>query len=233
MSKTYRGLTRTQIAKTLDHSVLKPNASYTDVTVGAKVALDEDVASYCIRPMDVAVAHEVLKQSDVPVCTVIGFPHGSTTTATKVFETQEAISLGATEVDMVLNVSALISGDLDFVEADIAAVVSAARESRESIIVKVIFETALLSNEQIITACKLTEAGGADYVKTSTGFAAAGATLEHVALMKSCVGDRLKVKASGGVRTLDQVVDFIEAGASRCGTSIAAEILAEFDSKAV
>ncbi len=231
MSKTYRGLTRTQIAKTLDHSVLKPNATYEDVATGAAVSLAEDVASYCIRPMDVAVAHKVLGQSNVPVCTVIGFPHGSTTTEVKVFETKQAIELGATEIDMVLNVSALISGDLLLVEQDIAAVVSAARETRLPIVVKVIFETALLNLDQIKTACEISEAAGADYVKTSTGFASAGATIEHVRLMKECVGDRLKVKASGGVRTLDQVVDFIEAGVSRCGTSIADEILKEFDEK--
>lgn len=189
------------------------------------------MASYCIRPMDVAVAHKALCESNVPVCTVIGFPHGSTTTEVKVFETKQAIELGATEIDMVLNVSALISGDLAFVEQDIAAVVSAARETRLPIVVKVIFETALLNLDQVKTACVLSESAGADYVKTSTGFASAGATLEHVHLMKECVGDRLKVKASGGVRTLDQVVDFIEAGVSRCGTSIADEILKEFDEK--
>jgi deoxyribose-phosphate aldolase len=231
MSKTYRGFSREQIAQTLDHSVLKPNATMDEALAGALLAKTEQVASYCIRPMDVAFASLELTNSGVPVCTVIGFPHGTTTTETKVFETQQAIIHGAREIDMVMNISALISGDLDYVERDIVAVVSAVRESRLDIPVKVIFETALLSDEQIITCCRLTEQAGADFVKTSTGFAAAGATLEHVALMKACVGDRLKVKASGGIRNIDQVVDFLNAGASRCGTSVADEILKQFDQK--
>lgn len=165
MTKTYRGYTLEQVAKTIDHSILKPDFTYADVEAGAALALKFNTASYCIRPMDVAAAAKALAGSTVNVCTVIGFPHGSTTSATKVFETNDAIANGATEIDMVLNVSALLSGDFDYVEKDIRGVVEAAHSKGAS--VKVIFETAFLNDEQIIKACELTESAGADYVKTS------------------------------------------------------------------
>lgn len=230
MSKTYRGYTLEQVAKTIDHSILKPDFTYADVEAGAALALKYNTASYCIRPMDVAKAAKALAGSTVAVCTVIGFPHGSTTTATKVFETQDAIANGATEIDMVINVSALLSDDYDFVEQDIRAVTEAAHAKGAS--VKVIFETAFLNDEQIIKACELTEKAGADYVKTSTGFASEGATAHNVALMKKTVGDRLKVKSSGGVRTLDQLIDYMDIGVTRSGCSATAQVLEEFISKA-
>ncbi len=230
MSKTYRGYTLEQVSKTIDHSILKPDFTYADVTAGAELALKYNTASYCIRPMDVAAAAKALAGSTVNVCTVIGFPHGSTTTATKVFETQDAISNGATEIDMVMNVSAMLSGDFDCVERDIRAVVEAAHPKGAS--VKVIFETAFLNDEQIVKACELTEIAGADYVKTSTGFASEGATTHNVALMKKTVGDRLKVKSSGGVRTLDQLIDYMDLGVTRSGCSATAQVLEEFISKA-
>jgi deoxyribose-phosphate aldolase len=230
MSKTYRGYTLEQVAKTIDHSILKPDFTYADVLAGAELALKFNTASYCIRPMDVAVAAKALAGSTVAVCTVIGFPHGSVTTATKAFETQDAIANGATEIDMVLNISALLSGDFDFVRRDIKAVVDVAHAKNAS--VKVIFETAYLNDELIIKACELTEAAGADYVKTSTGFAAEGANLHNVKLMKQTVGDRLKVKSSGGVRTLDQLIDYMDAGVTRSGCSATAQVLEEFISKA-
>jgi deoxyribose-phosphate aldolase len=230
MSKTYRGYTLEQVAKTIDHSILKPDFTYADVLAGAELALKFNTASYCIRPMDVAVAAKALAGSTVAVCTVIGFPHGSVTTATKAFETQDAIANGATEIDMVLNISALLSGDFDFVRQDIKAVVDVAHAKNAS--VKVIFETAYLNDELIIKACELTEAAGADYVKTSTGFAAEGANLHNVKLMKQTVGDRLKVKSSGGVRTLDQLIDYMDAGVTRSGCSATAQVLEEFISKA-
>ncbi len=232
MTKTYRGYTREQIAKTLDHSVLKPNSTDDEIRLACELAVAEQTASLCIRPMDVAAAAQSLAGSGVPVCTVIGFPHGTTTTATKVFEAREAVANGATEIDMVLNVSDLVSGFDAAVEADIHAVVNAVRAANELASVKVIFETALLTKEQILKACQITESAGADYVKTSTGFASEGATLENIRLMKAAVGERLKVKASGGIRTLDQVVDFMDAGVSRCGCSATAAVLAEFDQKA-
>ena len=230
MSKTYRGYTLEQVAKTIDHSILKPDFTYGDVRAGAELALKYNTASYCIRPMDVAPAAEILAGSDVNVCTVIGFPHGSTTTAVKAFETADAIQNGAVEIDMVINVSALLSGDYDYVEQDIRAVVDVAHAAGAS--VKVIFETAFLNDELIVKACELTEAAGADYVKTSTGFASEGATLHNVQLMKATVGDRLKVKSSGGVRTLDQLIDYMDAGVTRSGCSATQQVLEEFIAKA-
>ena len=230
MSKTYRGYTLEQVAKTIDHSILKPDFTDGDVRAGAELALKYNTASYCIRPMDVVAAAKALAGSSVNVCTVIGFPHGSTTTATKVFETIDAIENGAVEIDMVINVSALLSGDYDFVEQDIRAVVDAAHAKGAS--VKVIFETAYLNDELIVKACELTEAAGADYVKTSTGFASEGATLHNVQLMKATVGDRLKVKSSGGVRTLDQLIDYMDAGVTRSGCSATQQVLEEFIAKA-
>lgn len=230
MSKTYRGYTLEQVAKTIDHSILKPDFTDGDVRAGAELALKYNTASYCIRPMDVAPAAEILAGSDVNVCTVIGFPHGSTTTAVKAFETADAIQNGAVEIDMVINVSALLSGDYDYVEQDIRAVVDVAHAAGAS--VKVIFETAFLNDELIVKACELTEAAGADYVKTSTGFASEGATLHNVQLMKATVGDRLKVKSSGGVRTLDQLIDYMDAGVTRSGCSATQQVLEEFIAKA-
>lgn len=230
MSKTYRGYTLEQVAKTIDHSILKPEFTYADVVAGAELALKYNTASYCIRPMDVAVAAKILAGSTVAVCTVIGFPHGSSTTATKAFETADAIANGATEIDMVLNISALLSGDYDLVEKDIRAVVDVAHAKGAS--VKVIFETAFLNDELIVKACELTEKAGADYVKTSTGFASVGATSHNVALMKKTVGDRLKVKSSGGVRTLDQLLDYMDLGVTRSGCSATAAVLEEFLQKA-
>lgn len=230
MSKTYRGYTLEQVAKTIDHSILKPDFTYADVESGAELALKYNTASYCIRPMDVAVAAKALAGSSVMVCTVIGFPHGSTTSATKAFETKDAINNGATEIDMVINVSALLSGDYEYVEQDIRGVVEVAHA--EGATVKVIFETAFLNDEQIIKACELTEKAGADYVKTSTGFASEGATTHNVALMKKTVGDRLKVKSSGGVKTLDQLIDYMDLGVTRSGCSATAQVLEEFQAKA-
>lgn len=231
MANTYRGYTLSQITGAIDHSVLKPESQPEELIQAAAVARQYATASICVRPIDVDLVASELAGSGVPVCTVIGFPHGTSTTATKVFETVEALGAGATEVDMVLNISALIAGNDDVVRADIASVVAAAHGINPASIVKVIFETALLNREQIIRACELAEAAGADFVKTSTGFANSGATVENIQLMKQCVGDRLKVKASGGVRTLDQVIDLLEAGADRCGASGTEKIVAEYKSR--
>ena len=229
MSKTYRGYTLEQVAKTIDHSILKPDFKDSDVVEGAELAKKYGTASYCIRPMDVAVAANILAGSGVNVCTVIGFPHGTTTSATKAFETKDAITNGATEIDMVLNISALLTGNYQLVEDDIRAVVEAAAGKAS---VKVIFETAYLNDDLIVKACQLTEAAGAQYVKTSTGFAHEGATLHNVELMKKTVADRLKVKSSGGVKTLDQLIDYMDLGVTRSGCSATAAVLEEFISKA-
>lgn len=228
MTTSYRGYTFEQVAKTIDHSVLKPDATKNDIVAACSLAAKYHVATVCIRPMDVALAASLLANTDVGVATVIGFPHGTTTTATKVFEAVEAIRNGATELDMVLNVSALISGDYQLVEEDIRAVVLAAKGQLETASIKVIFETALLTPELIVKACELSEKARADYVKTSTGFASEGATIENVRLMKATVGDRMKVKSSGGVRTLDQLIDFMNEGVTRSGCSATEAVLSEF-----
>jgi deoxyribose-phosphate aldolase len=213
------------LASLIDHSVLKPTSTVDDVREGAAIALKYQTAAYCIRPSDVPLAAKLLAGSDVKVCTVIGFPHGTTDTTSKAFEAAEAVSNGAAEVDMVINIGWMLSGDLVAVEDDIREVVSAARAVNDTTCVKVILETAFLSSEQIVKACELAESAGADFVKTSTGFAPEGATVENIALMRATVGDRLGVKASGGIRTLEQVQALVAAGASRVGLSGTAEIL--------
>lgn len=230
MTATYRGYSFEQIAKTLDHSVLKPEVTPADIAVGAAIAQKYGTASYCVQGANIAQAAQLLKGSGVPVCATVGFPHGAITPAAKAFEATEATRNGATEVDMVVNIGALISGDDELVLADIRAVAEAAHAGGAHL--KVILETALLTADQIVRGCQLSEQAGADFVKTSTGFSSAGATLENIRLMKATVGDRLRVKASGGVRSVDQVIDFIEAGVSRCGTSNAEAILLEFNSLA-
>jgi len=190
------------------------------------------VKAMCIRPMDVAYSAKKLEGSSVLLCTVIGFPHGTVTTATKVAETIEAVKHGAIEVDMVMNLGLFASGEYEQVQDDIAQVVKAAKSTNPEAEIKVILETCLWTDEQVVKACELTEAAGADFVKTSTGFAASGATPEVISIMRKTVGDRLGVKASGGVRTLDALIDMAEAGASRVGASGTLAILLEFAEKA-
>jgi deoxyribose-phosphate aldolase len=232
MSKTYRGYTLAQVAGVIDHSILKPDFVSQDISDACALAVRYGCATVCIRPCDIELAASQLRDTAVGVATVIGFPHGTSTSATKAFESVDAILRGATELDMVINISKALEGDWDYVSADISAVVDAAREQLPSVSVKVIFETAYFDSEQIVRLCEITEAAGADYVKTSTGFAAAGATLENIKLMKATVGDRLKVKSSGGVRTLDQLIDYMDAGISRSGCSATEAVLEEFIAKA-
>jgi deoxyribose-phosphate aldolase len=208
----------------IDHSVLKPTSTVQEVKDGAAIALKYQTAAYCIRPSDVPLASKLLAGSEVKVCTVIGFPHGTTDTTSKAFEAAEAVRNGAHEVDMVINIGWMLSGDLVAVEDDIRQVVNAARAVNDTACIKVILETAYLSKEQIVKACEMSESAGADFVKTSTGFAPEGATVENIALMRATVGDRLGVKASGGIRTMEQVQALVSAGASRVGLSGTAEI---------
>ena len=229
---TYRGYTQEQLVALIDHTLLKPEAPRADLDACIKTAIEANVKAMCIRPMDVAYSSKALEGSNVLLCTVIGFPHGTVTTATKVAETIEAVKHGAIEVDMVMNLSLFASGEYELVQDDIAQVVKAAKSTNPNAEVKVILETCLWSNEQVVKACELTEAAGADFVKTSTGFAVSGATTEVISLMRKTVGDRLGVKASGGVRTLDAVIDMAEAGASRVGASGTTAILLEFAEKA-
>lgn len=228
MTAIYRGLTYEQVAGTIDHSLLRPELTLTEVEAGCELAAGYRVASVCCRPADVELAAQLLDGTGVAVGTVVAFPHGSTTTATKVFETQAVVAAGATEVDMVLNIGWLRSGQVGRVEADIRSVVEAARAARAGTIVKVILENAYLTDAQKVDACKAVEVAGADYVKTSTGFAPGGATIEDLKLMVASTGPHMKVKAAGGVRTLDALVDVIEVGVARCGATATATILDDF-----
>jgi deoxyribose-phosphate aldolase len=213
-----------QVAKTIDHALLRPDMTRDEVREGCEVALKYDVASVCCKPADVAFCAEILKGSDVHVGTVVGFPHGNSTTATKVFETKQVVADGATEIDVVINIGWLKSGMFDEVRDEIAAVVAAASGNQ----VKVILENAYLTKDEIVKACQLCEAAGADYVKTSTGFAPTGAVLEDVKLMRASVSPKVEVKSAGGVKTLDALLAFMEAGVKRSGASGTAAMLDEF-----
>jgi len=210
------------LARMIDHTLLKPDATRDQIETLCQEALTYQFASVCVNPHWVPLAAQLLKGSPVKVCTVIGFPLGATSTAAKAFEAADAIAHGAAEVDMVINIGALKSGDLDAVQQDIAAVVEAARGKA---LVKVILETGLLTRDEKITACRLAKAAGADFVKTSTGFGHGGATVEDVALMRQIVGPEMGVKASGGVRDAATARAMIEAGANRIGASAGVSIV--------
>lgn len=209
------------VAGQIDHAILKPELTRAQVDADLDLAAAHRIFSVCVRPSDIGHAVERLSGTGVAVGTVIGFPHGTTSTAAKVAEARQALADGAVELDMVLNIGWLRSGLLDEVEADIRAVVEAADDH----LVKVIFETAYLSDEEIVAACRASEAAGADFVKTSTGFAGGGATIPHLRLMLDTVGGRLQVKASGGVRGLDTLLEMRSMGVTRFGTSATAAIL--------
>jgi deoxyribose-phosphate aldolase len=219
-------ITYEQLAKVIDHSLLRPELTEADVLAGCELAARYHVATVCVKPCDVKLAKEALKDSDVLVSTVVGFPHGSNLTAIKVAEAEKAMDEGALELDMVLNIGQLRSGRHDYVREDIKAVCDAAHA--RGVKVKVIFENSYLLDEEKIIACKLSEAAGADWVKTSTGFASGGATLEDLQLMRANVSDKVQIKAAGGVRTLPALLDVIDAGATRCGATATATILDDF-----
>lgn len=206
-----------QIVRLIDHTLLKPDTSREAVIQLAKEAKQYRFASVCVNPSHVETAYEVLKDTpEVKVCTVIGFPLGASTTETKVFEANDAIRRGATEIDMVINIGALKEENDQLVMQDIKAVVDAARGKA---LTKVIIETCLLTDEEKVRACELAVKAGADFVKTSTGFSTGGATVADISLMRKTVGPHTGVKASGGVRNLDDVEKLVEAGATRIGTS--------------
>ncbi len=221
---THPRYTKEKIAKTIDHSLLKPEMTREEVRQGCEIARKYSVASVCCKPSDVSFCAELLSGSDVEVGTVVGFPHGSSTTETKVFETIQALKDGATEMDMVLNIGKLKTGLLDDVRADIAAVVKAANGK----MVKVILENAYLTDDEKIAACKLCEEAGAHYVKTSTGYAPTGATIDDVKLMRASVSPHIKVKSAGGVRTLDALIDMLDAGVERSGATTTSVMLDEY-----
>ncbi len=213
----------------IDHTLLKADATKQQVLELCDEAKKYSFASVCINPTWVKTAAEALQDTDVKVCTVIGFPLGASTTEVKAYETKDAIANGAGEIDMVLNVGALQSGQLEQVQKDIEAVVEAAKGQA---LVKVILETSLLDDMQKRTACELAVLAGANYVKTSTGFSTGGATPEDVKLMRSVVGPEIGVKASGGVRNIDDVNKMIEAGATRIGASSGVAIMEGLESSA-
>ncbi|MBX0358768.1 deoxyribose-phosphate aldolase [Halobacillus sp. Nhm2S1] len=204
------------LAKMIDHTQLKPDTPKDKITQICEEAKENNFASVCVNPHWVSYCAELLDGTDVKVCTVIGFPLGATTKETKAFETKQAIEKGATEVDMVINIGELKSGNKELVQQDIEAVV---REAEGKAIVKVIIETSLLSEDEKVAACELAKAAGADFVKTSTGFSGGGATVEDISLMRKTVGPDLGVKASGGVRDYEGAKAMIEAGATRIGAS--------------
>ncbi|EOR27261.1 deoxyribose-phosphate aldolase [Clostridium sartagoforme AAU1] len=209
-------MNKKDLARMIDHTILKAEATEVEVEKLCTEALEYNFASVCVNPSMVEKAAEILKGSEVKVCTVIGFPLGATTTEVKAFETEDTIKKGATEVDMVINVGKLKEGNLEYVKKDIEAVVNAAKGKA---LAKVIIETCLLTDEEKITACKLSKEAGADFVKTSTGFSTGGATARDIKLMRETVGPDLGVKASGGVRTNADALAMIENGATRIGAS--------------
>ena len=209
----------------IDHTLLKPDATQDEIAQLCFEARKYNFASVCINPANVKLCAELLQGSDIPVCTVVGFPLGATPTDVKVFEAQKAIREGAIEVDMVINVGALKSRDYELVERDIASVARICHANNS--ILKVIIEAALLTDEEKVVACQLAKVAGADFVKTSTGFGPGGATLEDVALMRRVVGPSIGVKAAGGIRTLADVQKMIAAGASRIGASASVRIMQE------
>lgn len=218
-------LSARDIAKMIDHSLLRPEMTTEDVINGCSIAKRHGVASVCVKPCDVSLAKKELEGSGVLVTTVIGFPHGANCTATKVFETKQAIDDGAEEIDMVLNIGKLRSRKFYYVAKDIKAVVDLAHEY--NVIAKVILENCYLSNDLKEIACIICEKIGVDFVKTSTGYGPWGASIEDVRLMRRATGDKVKIKAAGGVRTLSKALEFRQAGVQRFGTTKTESIMEE------
>ena len=215
--------TREQVAKVIDHAVLKPVATDSDVLANARMCVERGVGDFCVRPTDVAAAVKAVRGSHTTVACVIGFPHGSNRTEVKALEARLAIQDGATELDMVMNIGKFLSGDFAFVQKDIEAVVAEA--APKGVLVKVILETCLLTPEQVAKACKIAEAARANFVKTSTGFADGGATPEVIDIMLNTVGMTMGVKASGGVRTWETAVAYLKQGCKRLGVGSTEKVL--------
>lgn len=225
---TLENLTYAQVAKMIDHSLLRPELTEAEVIAGCELAAKYDTASVCVKPCDVPAAAMVLGGTQVLVGTVVGFPHGSTSTRAKVFEATDALEHGAQEIDMVLNIGWLRSGKASEVQADIAAVVAVCKGRA---LVKVILENAYLSDAEKVLGCQLVKAAGADFVKTSTGFAPSGATIPDLELMRRTVSPHIQVKAAGGVRTLDALIEVMNVGVTRIGATATAPILDDFNSR--
>jgi deoxyribose-phosphate aldolase len=211
------------IASLIDHTILKADASRKQVNEFCRQAAEYGFASVCVNPCHVSLVKKELQGTDVKVCTVIGFPLGADSIEVKAFAARTAVNEGADEIDMVINIGAAIDGDFDYVEDEIRKVVEASGRS----IVKVIIETCYLNDEQKVKACRAAVNAGAKFVKTSTGFGTAGATVNDVRLMKETVGIGVGVKASGGIRSYKEALDMVDAGADRIGTSSGAKIMGE------
>lgn len=211
--------------KYIDHTLLKPEATETDIQNLCQEAIEYDFMSVCVQPFWVKKVAAFLNDSDVKVCTVIGFPHGANTAEVKTFEAKQAVQNGAEEVDMVINIGAMKERAYDVVQHEISSIVEAIKGKA---ILKVIIETSLLTDEEKKAACEIAKEAGADFVKTSTGFSTGGATLEDIRLMRETVGSDVGVKASGGVRSYEDAKNFIEAGATRLGASSGKAIVDEW-----
>lgn len=221
-------LTLEELAKTIDHSLLKPQLTRQDIIDGCGLAARYDVASVCVKQSFVPLSVDLLAGTDVAVGTVVGFPHGAGTSRAKAFEAEELVELGAVEIDMVINIGEMLSGNSGYVQEDIATV---RRAIGDGILLKVILENHYLDDAQIAEGCRLAEAAGANYVKTSTGYAETGAKLEDLKLMRASVGPRVGVKAAGGVRSLESALDVIAVGVTRIGATATAKILDDFREK--
>ena len=218
-------ITTRDIAMMIDHSLLRPTLTVSDVKEGLSLAREYQTVSVCVHPCDVKLATEMLKGSPVLVTTVIGFPHGAHTTATKLFEAEEAIKDGAVELDVVLNIGRLLSKDYGYVKEELMAVVQLAHS--KNVLVKVIFENCYLTDELIVMACQISQEAGADFVKTSTGFGTGGATIKDLQLMRKSCSPHVQIKAAGGVRTLDAALEVRSVGANRFGATATKAILEE------
>ncbi|MDL2212104.1 deoxyribose-phosphate aldolase [Erysipelotrichaceae bacterium OttesenSCG-928-M19] len=210
-----------ELNKYIDHTLLKPEASARQIKQLCLQARENDFAAVCINPTWVKFCHDLLKDTTIKICTVIGFPLGANTCSTKVYETKDAIENGADEIDMVINIGALKEGNYDLVYNEIKEV----REACQTRVLKVIIETCLLSEDEIIKACQLALQAKADFVKTSTGFSTAGAKVSDVKLMKSVVEDKMLIKASGGISSHEEMLALIAAGANRIGTSRGVDLI--------
>lgn len=216
------------IEKYFDHTLLKPEAKASDIKKLCQEAKDYGFYAVCVNSSYVGKAKEYLGDFDVKIASVIGFPLGASDTETKVFETRNAIKNGATEIDMVINIGYLKDRDIAYVQQDIHSVV---RACGDKVLLKVILETGLLSEEEIILACQVAKEAGADFVKTSTGFLGEGAKVEHIKLMRETVGENMQIKASGGIRDLKKALSLIEAGANRIGASATVSIMEEYKNR--
>ena len=222
---TNNPLTAKAIAKMIDHSLLQPDMTDDDITRHCGIARELDVATVCVRPYDVAFCRKLLEGSDVGISVVVGFPHPNSTTATKVFEARQTMADGATELDIVMAYGKARSGDWNFVEEDLQAVTEAAHAGNA--IVKVILENYYLSRAEIVQSCQICEKVGADFVKTSTGYAAGGSLADDIRLMRSSCHPQVAIKAAGGIRTLDDFLEMMAAGSTRQGTRSTKEIYEE------